>query len=551
MKKTAISLSTAALLAALPTAAYAVPYASALSDNGTNYSFVLNQDADLVEVSLDGGAFTSLGSLAAGSHSFALGGASTYNIRVSHSAAEGWTQISDDDKIDNAFFRATGVAVNKDPNSSAFGTVYVTNPGAGGAVIDPLIPLSRDTDMGIYALSADSTTLVAPAPFTTNQGGIDWSLSTTASPFKSYVAPDGQLYIASWADAAPGVWRAPSDLSGTWTQVLANDNQQASGLTDNHGSIPGLYVEGTGASTVLYTVDEDYGNVGDVLRYDIGENLTPYSATPTVQVEDGGDAITSAGGNILNGRMDVVRDEDGSWWVAQYRFDDGGADGELSALLHFQDGATAPDWRSGGATTTHPDGPDLDEGFGTLDLDNDLDVVAVGTLGSSDYGIYILDVTDPTSPQLSPFQLATGDRIDDVAFDAAGNLYYVSRGAERLKVFSPGGDSVVTTGSDGSFLRDLSIDLSAATAIDGDLNGDGFVGVDDLNIVLVNWNQNVTAGDPTVGDPTGDGFVGVDDLNTVLVNWNNGTPPAGAAVPEPASLALLGLGGLAMLKRRR
>ena len=93
--------------------------------------------------------------------------------------------------------------------------------------------------------------------------------------------------------------------------------------------------------------------------------------------------------------------------------------------------------------------------------------------------------------------------------------------------------------------------FDAASELEGDLNGDGFVGVDDLNIVLVNWNQNVTPGDKSQGDPTGEGFVGVDDLNIVLVNWNNGTPPAGAAVPEPASLALLGLGGLAVLKRRR
>ena len=79
----------------------------------------------------------------------------------------------------------------------------------------------------------------------------------------------------------------------------------------------------------------------------------------------------------------------------------------------------------------------------------------------------------------------------------------------------------------------------------GDLNKDGFVGVDDLNLVLLNWNQTIPPGDP-MADPTGDNFVGVDDLNIVLVNWSNGTPPNdAAAIPEPVGVAYL-LTGLAL-----
>jgi PEP-CTERM motif len=93
--------------------------------------------------------------------------------------------------------------------------------------------------------------------------------------------------------------------------------------------------------------------------------------------------------------------------------------------------------------------------------------------------------------------------------------------------------------------------FNGAGPLTGDLDGDGFVGINDLNIVLGNWNQNVPPADPQA-DPSGDGFVGIDDLNAVLGNWNAGTPPpASAAVPEPASVALLGACGALALCRRR
>ena len=99
------------------------------------------------------------------------------------------------------------------------------------------------------------------------------------------------------------------------------------------------------------------------------------------------------------------------------------------------------------------------------------------------------------------------------------------------------------TGASGDLLRYL-----VDGPLDGDLDGDGFVGINDLNIVLGAWNQSVSAGDP--GDPSGDGFVGIDDLNFVLGNWNAGTPPTGSAnIPEPGTTALLGLGGVAIIRR--
>jgi sialidase-1 len=86
--------------------------------------------------------------------------------------------------------------------------------------------------------------------------------------------------------------------------------------------------------------------------------------------------------------------------------------------------------------------------------------------------------------------------------------------------------------------------------LDGDLDGDGFVGITDLNLVLSNWNQNVPPANPAA-DPSGDNFIGIEDLNIVLGNWNAGTPPTAGAVPEPASLGLLAAGGLVLLRRIR
>ena len=92
--------------------------------------------------------------------------------------------------------------------------------------------------------------------------------------------------------------------------------------------------------------------------------------------------------------------------------------------------------------------------------------------------------------------------------------------------------------------------LVPQTSIDGDLDGDGFVGIDDLNLVLASWNQQVAANDPEKGDPSGDGFVGIDDLNLILANWNNGTPPPTSAnIPEPGTMVVMLLGCLAAARK--
>jgi PEP-CTERM motif len=130
---------------------------------------------------------------------------------------------------------------------------------------------------------------------------------------------------------------------------------------------------------------------------------------------------------------------------------------------------------------------------------------------------------------------------------AAGTLVEVVGESRTIVPSSIGAGSLVFSDS----FDPLSIRIyKILQALAGDLNGDGFVGIADLNIVLGSWNQSVPPGNP-LADPSGDGFVGIADLNVVLGNWNAGTPPTdGAAVPEPTSLVLIALGGVAVLRRR-
>jgi hypothetical protein len=79
----------------------------------------------------------------------------------------------------------------------------------------------------------------------------------------------------------------------------------------------------------------------------------------------------------------------------------------------------------------------------------------------------------------------------------------------------------------------------------GDANGDGQVDINDLTVVLSNYNQ--TGMTWSQGEFTGDGKVDINDLTIVLAHYGQTSSAAIGAVPEPGTLLMLAAGIVGLL----
>ncbi|MEM7680486.1 MAG: dockerin type I domain-containing protein [Planctomycetota bacterium] len=103
------------------------------------------------------------------------------------------------------------------------------------------------------------------------------------------------------------------------------------------------------------------------------------------------------------------------------------------------------------------------------------------------------------------------------------------------------------------FFNSLSYTLDAVAAVPGDANGDGDVDLLDFDILAGNFGAGPGAvGGVSIGDFNGDGNVDLLDFDILAGNFGFTSPGSlPGAVPEPASMALLGLGSLTLLRGRR
>jgi hypothetical protein len=543
--------------------AAATPYASSINDLGSgNFSFFLNETADSAVVKFNAGSPVTIASPTAGLQNFTLpAGATSFSIQVKKSAPSAWALVTTD-SYSNNFEIPRGVAINSNPGLDGsfnpwFGTVYATNarnlPTAAG----------RNVTTGVYVLNPDMTQKFADD--TTDffddarKGGVDWQNSSGGvSPWRLEVGADNRVYIADWSDAHSGLWAADPAINVA-TPVLENDSaRNADGANLTHGSIADMVVRGSGANRVVYTADED-GFLADstattsvhamsILRYNIGTTAT-WAGPPTSIPFDND---TQTGGNkLINSNNSIALLPNGHFWISQNRT---GLANEIASSLFEVDPATGQVlWKS---LDNSPAGTDsANDPFRRIQgiaYDPISGLLALGTQNGGNIIIF-----DPaTKTIITQFAFGGGGTNQDIAFDAAGNLYVSNSAAERVRVWSPGGNWLATTGSDGTFSLAALVPLLA-----GDITGpngtpDGIVNQLDLNVITGNWQKTGASVSGDITGPSGspDGIVNQLDLNIITGNWQKTSGAAGfasSAVPEPAGLLAAAMPGLLLRRRRR
>ncbi len=221
----------------------------------------------------------------------------------------------------------------------------------------------------------------------------------------------------------------------------------------------------------------------------------------------------------------------------------------------------------------------LDGTFNREDARTWADTLSLGTrpgLGGRAAGFVALDQGDTGDGNFFNTVMACGDyTTGDSAGDlAGGNVFSAPNGvidasdidlvalvAQGVLVDPLTGGQFGVTDLDGSGLTDgddvVFLVTNILDSFQGDFNLDCQVDLLDLDILGQNWQQSGTLW--STGDANGDGATDLLDLDLLGQNWQNGAgldfeaalAASGITIPEPASMALLAVGWMVVVRRRR
>ena len=340
-----------------------------------------------------------------------------------------------DDSERFQFYAPYGVTIDNSTESDYFGRIYVADSKSGTC------GGGRTTTKGLFVLDAafEDITLQGANGY---KGNVSWGTGNS-SPYRLNVAPDGRIFICDYSDAHAGIWIAdPTNLDGSFTGLFDGCEYNSAGLgtyngVEVHGSISACYITGTGEDTKLFTTDEDYlvnGEKPNVLQYNIGTATSWLQAPSAVVYERAVHKL------LINTNNNLAPDGRDGWWISQYRAAETVAE---PCLIHF----------NGKEVDFHTGNELLIKNSRNSGLAVSADGSRVATSSTSEINVW--DVTYNEDGNVASFTKVfnitnsiggLGSNSNDLAFDAAGNLYYVSNSSERLVAVSlPKIDNSYTT----------------------------------------------------------------------------------------------------------
>ena len=367
------------------------------------------------------------------------------------------------------FYHPQAVEVDNNTNSPYFGRVYVTECLAASSTTYH----SYYTGTGLYVFDPTLTAVTNSSGNPGFTGGMTMqkylteSSSTTAyDPRKIRISEDGRVFLTrqQTGNISHIVEVDPSDLNANFKDIFSGTYDSSTySLLDSDGNYiiapnVGFDVKGSGDDLTLLVLSSKKNGFSasfsgfTVDEYKLGTNTT-WSTVPTNNIS----ALT---GQYVVSRTNtnVVYDNVGGIWLAQYRASPTEAQPSLKHVnangeIDYTDITMV--CRAGG-----------------FRFNADFTRVAIAD-ASTQIGIYTVSYDSAGAPVLTlEYQFATniGGNCNDMAWDAADNLYIVGNTNEYLKVFAlprSSGDVTVAASSD----YDFSILPTTLYAV-GDLNSD-------------------------------------------------------------------------------
>src|SRR6185503_1207512 len=268
------------------------------------------------------------------------------------------------------------------------------------------------------------------------------------SPFRLSVGPDDTLYICDFSTSTGTLYATAPDVS-QGRNVFGLRIGGPFFVTTNriHGSISAAYVEGSTSSSnlTIWVVDEDLqtdrmssaqNQRNSVWRWDFGDAELPASNPPPVRL------LGSPLINFSPQLSDLTRGPDGKFYVSQRRPAGLGGGATTAGLFVLSSDGSSNMWdslKASRAVLQNPSATDILTDTGAIDVSYDGKFIAV--LRTNNSSIHVLPLVNGLPDLTNRILLVTSPTngpAEDIAFDAANNIYYVSSGQGLLRVFTPG-----------------------------------------------------------------------------------------------------------------